>query len=276
MITTVCFAKTYTLGSGKWTDQSIWNNDYAGTTVKSNDVVIITGQVTITAPIVVEGTLQVEKGAAMVGMKDLVITNTGKFVNNGNTVVKRIINEGNISNNLLLEAMEDIDNKGEIESNNNTVAGNNFNNYGGKATGDGGAYFANNNISTSPASSFGKNVDVFYGNQIENSNITGVNKQPFSLNATINNNSVVLNVTNKAKVDVSRFVIEKSSDGQNFSTIETIAGQSEGATSYTDTRLSNTLTYYRVTAINSNGGQTILPVAAVKAPLNSAYTMAAQ
>ena len=143
-------AKTYTLASGKWTDAKIWNNNYPGTTIKAEDIVIIKGQVTMNTGIIVEGSLTVDKGAFMVGMKDLVISKSGKFVNNGNTVMNRIVNEGTINNNLIMEAMTDVDNKGLIENNNNMVAGNNLENFGGTAKGTNGAYFVNNNLFTSP------------------------------------------------------------------------------------------------------------------------------
>ncbi len=261
------------VGSGKWTDASAWKNDYPGTTIKSTDLVIITGQVTANAAITVEGTLQVEKGAAMVGMKDLVIANSGKFVNNGNTVMKRIYNEGSICNNLLMEAMLDFDNKGKIENNNSAVAGNNFDNFGGNAAGKDGAYFVNNNISTSPASSFGKNVRVFYGSQVEGSATGAVSNTPFLLNISMQNNAVVLSVSNTAKCDAPKFVIEKSDDGKYFSTLKTITGQGHEPAVYTDHAIKNMLTYYRVTAVAADGHQTILPIATVKSASTNSMTM---
>ena len=160
---TTANAKTYSIGSGKWTDALVWNGQYIGSTIKADDVVIITGQITMNTSIVVEGTLRVEKGAGMVGMKDLVVAKTGTFVNNGNTVMKRILNEGFIKNNMSMEAMMDIENKSNIE-NNNMISGDSFDNFGGTAEGNNGSYYINNNINTSPASKFGADVKVFYGN----------------------------------------------------------------------------------------------------------------
>ena len=214
-------AKTYTVGSGKWSDASVWGGQYIGSVIKADDVVIVTGQMTMNTSIVVEGTLTVEKGAGMIGMKDLVVARTGKFVNNGNTVMKRIVNEGSISNNLIMEAMMDIDNKGAIENNNNMVAGNNFDNFGGNAAGKGGAYFVNNNVSASASAKFGSDVKVFYGSAIENSNATSV--AALNLNATVKANTVVLSVANPSKMDISLFSIEKSNDGKNFTLIEMVS-----------------------------------------------------
>ncbi len=259
-------AKTYTIGSGKWSDVTVWNGQYIGNTIGANDVVIVTGQLTLTTNIVVEGTLQVEKGAGLVGMQELVVARNGKFVNNGNTVAKRIINEGQISNNLIMEAIYDIDNKGAIDNNNNMVAGNNFYNFGGNAAGNGGAYFVNNNISNSPSAKFGNDVRVFYGNAVENS-AKATLATALNLNATLNTNAVVLSVSNPGKVDVVMFSIEKSTDGQNFTLVEMVSNvsKSEVAMTYTDTNVNNNLTYYRVKAITSNGTETMLPVATVKA-----------
>lgn len=89
-------AKTYTIGSGKWSDPRVWGSQYPGSTIKAGDVVIITGQVTLTTPIVVEGILRIEKGGSMAGMKDLTIAKSGRLINNGSTVVRRIVNEGSI------------------------------------------------------------------------------------------------------------------------------------------------------------------------------------
>lgn len=264
MILGAVSAKTYTIGSGKWSDNAVWGGKCIGSTIGANDVVIVTGQLTLTSNIVVEGTLQVEKGAGLVGMQELVVARNGKFVNNGNTVTKRIVNEGHISNNLIMEAMLDIDNKGAIANNNNMVAGNNFYNFGGNADGNGGAYFVNNTISSSPSAKFGSDVRVFYGNAIENSITTLATA--LNLNAAVKMNAVVLSVANPGKVDVAMFSIEKSFDGQNFTLIEMVSNvsKSEVAMTYTDNNTSSALTYYRVKAITSNGTETMLPVATVK------------
>ncbi|HWB62720.1 MAG TPA: hypothetical protein VG603_04345 [Chitinophagales bacterium] len=266
LLTTSATAKTYTVNSGKWTDATVWGNQYPGTTITANDVVIITGQVTMNTGIVVEGTLKVEKGAAMVGMKDLVISKNGKFENNGNTVMNRIINEGTINNNLIMEAMSDIENKGKIENNNNMVAGNNFDNYDGNATGTQGAYFINNTILTSPDAAFGKEVKVFYGNAIENSMNVPAQDEAMILTASLSDGlGVVLSVEGNTQNNVTAYNIEKSTDGQNFYVLQNVNANGKGL-NYTDTDVKSALTYYRVTAVNSNGEQVVLPVAAVKAP----------
>lgn len=262
-------AKTYTIGSGKWSDSKIWNGEYIGSTIKADDVVVITGQVTMNVNLTVEGTLQVEKGAAMVGMKDLVVAKSGKFVNNGNTVMKSIVNEGSITNNLIMEAMNDVYNRASISNNNNMVAGNNFQNFGGNASGNNGAYFVNNTIQTSPNAKFGTDVRVFYGNAIENASASS----SMSLNATIKNDAVVLSVSNIADINPVLYSIEKSNDGKNFQLVDMVSA-SNAALNYTDTKINSNLTYYRVKAINGNGTETTLPIATVKMTFNNAFSMA--
>jgi len=153
-------AKTYNVCSGKWTDAAVWNNNYPGTTIKENDVVIITGDVIVNANIIIEGTLQIDKGAKLIGMKDLLISKTGKLINNGSTVMRCITNEGYISNNLLLEAISEIANYGNIENNSLAVSGTNFPNVGGTANGKAGIYIVNNSVLVSPTSKFGSNIQL--------------------------------------------------------------------------------------------------------------------
>jgi hypothetical protein len=220
----------------------------------------------------VEGTLQVEKGAGMVGMKDLVVAKGGQFVNNGNTVMKRILNRGSIKNNMIIEAIMDIENSSSIE-NNNMMSGNSFDNFGGTAAGTNGAYFVNNTVNASPASKFGSDVKVYYGNANENQTTSA---PVMNLEALVNSDAVVLTVINTTKKDVSVFAIEKSTDGVNYSLIEMFTKIDKGsdvAMTYNDYSLNNQLTYYRVTAITVNGDNTVLPVVAVKAPVNG-YAMA--
>lgn len=265
--TTASFAKTYTVSSGKWNDAKVWNNEYVGSTIKADDVVIVTGNMTVNTSIVVEGTLQVEKGASLVGMKDMVIAKGGKFVNNGNTVLKSIMNEGTLTNNMILEAMNNIDNRAAISNNNNMVAGNNFNNMNGTAAGQNGAYFVNNTINASPAAKFGSDVRVFYGNSIE----TAASSSSMTLNANLKNNTVELS-TSSAINNVSLYSIEKSNDGKNFQLVDMITANNT-ALNYTDTKVNSEMTYYRVKAINNLGEETVLPIASAKAPFANAYSM---
>ncbi|MES2621826.1 MAG: hypothetical protein V4615_13330 [Bacteroidota bacterium] len=272
LIITAANAKTFTVTSGKWSDVSVWGGKYIGTTIKAEDEVIITGQITMNTSIVVEGTLTVAKGGGMVGMKDLVIAKGGAFVNNGNTVMKRILNRGSVKNNMIMEAIMDIQNESSME-NNSIMSGNSFDNFGGTAAGNNGAYFVNNTVNSSPASKFGGDVKVYYGNANESQ---ATSASIMNVETTVSSEAVLLSVINPLRKDVSVFSIEKSTDGVNYALLEMVTNvtkDSDVAMSFTDYTINNQLTYYRVTAITVNGDNTVLPITAVKAPTNG-YAMA--
>ena len=160
MFTTIAQAKIYTLSSGKWSDSCIWSENYAGATIKAGDVVIVTGQVVLNVHLVVEGTLRIEKGATLLGAKDITIAQSGVFVNNGSTIVGRIMNEGAVSNNLFMETKADIQNCSMMENYNAIVAGNNFESLGGKASGKDSRYYANKAITQCDSTEFAPGVAV--------------------------------------------------------------------------------------------------------------------
>jgi hypothetical protein len=153
-------AKTFTIGAGKWTDPKVWGSQYIGTTIKAGDVVIITGQVTLTTNLLVQGKLQIERGASLAGMKDLYVANGGVLINHGNTVVRRIKNEGIISNFQAMEAMMDIETNGTIENNSYMLAGKDFESMGGNTYGRGGRMYANNAASVSVSSQWAMGVSI--------------------------------------------------------------------------------------------------------------------
>jgi hypothetical protein len=111
--------------------------------------------------IAVNGTLTIEKGESVTSNKTLVISNSGKLTNNGNMTVKRIVNEGAITNNSMIESMNEIENKGAINNNSNMVAGTNLLNFGGNVAGKQGTYFANGTVVASTDSKFGNNVKIY-------------------------------------------------------------------------------------------------------------------
>jgi len=188
--------------------------------------------------------------------------------------MKRIINEGTINNNLIMEAMMDIENKGVID-NNNMVAGNNFENFGGNATGKDGAYYVNSNISNSPSAKFGSDVKVYVANSANRTDAAQGNSM--NLLAAVRNDVVELNVLNPAKEKLSMVAIEKSRDGKHFSILHTISNVNKEnglAFNYCDADLHTNVIYYRAKAINAMGEEIVLPVASVKIPFDQVYSMA--
>jgi hypothetical protein len=160
-------AKTYTLDSGKWTDPKVWGNEYIGAIIKAGDTVVITGQITLTTPLVVEGRLQVEQGASIVGMKDLYVAKGGIFENRGNTVVRSITNQGTINNYLAMEAMNNIETDGHMLNNSYMLAGHDFESKGGSASGNGGRIYANNTATVSASTKMRLGVSILSAREKE-------------------------------------------------------------------------------------------------------------
>ena len=160
-------AKTYTICSGKWSDPCLWPDQSIGSTIKAGDIVIITGQVTLTTPLLVEGTLEIEKGATLIGSKDITIAKGGVLVNNGSTVVRRIVNEGSVSNNLFMESTADIENRSCMENNSTVVAGNNFAGIGGETCGTDGRIYINNTAPQCDSNDLDASACILTTNEIE-------------------------------------------------------------------------------------------------------------
>jgi hypothetical protein len=146
LFTIAARANTYIISSGKWTDPCLWSGEYTGSTIKAGDTVIITGQVILSVPLVVEGTLRVDKGATLAGRGDITVAPTGTLVNNGSIVVRKIVNEGAVLNNLFVETVQDIENRNNMQSGSMVLAGNNFDNTCGQTSGRSGRFCASNII----------------------------------------------------------------------------------------------------------------------------------
>jgi hypothetical protein len=159
---TTSFSKTYiAVNSGKWSDAATWANDAPGNTISADDEVIVKNHITMNTDVSVSGTLTIEKGMTMVSNKTLVITTEGKLVNNGNITLKRVVNEGTINNNAMMESMNEMENKGALINNSNMVAGTNLLNFGGNVTGSKGTYFANGTVVSSSNAKYGNDIKIY-------------------------------------------------------------------------------------------------------------------
>lgn len=155
-------AKTYVaINSGKWSDAATWENGAPGNQINADDEVIVRNHITMNTDVAVNGTLTIEKGNTVMSNKSLFVSKTGKLVNNGNITVKRIVNEGTISNNSMIESMNDMENKGTFHNNQNMVAGTNILNFGGNIDGNKGTYFANGTVVASNNAKFGTDVKIY-------------------------------------------------------------------------------------------------------------------
>ena len=257
------FGKTYiAINSGKWSEVSTWENGAPGNTISADDEVIIKNHITMNTDVAVSGTLTLEKGTSMMSNKTLVITNVGKLVNNGNLTVKRIVNEGTINNNSMIESMNDIENKGTVNNNSNIMAGTNILNFGGNVAGNQGTYFANGSVISSTDAKFGNNVKIY-----SSPSQTASTESNMSLDAQAINGNVMLTVNNPNGESVKKFTIEKSYNGTTYEVVTDVTpSNSTVAMVYQDKNVSQETVHYKVKINGSN----YLPLATVRMALASA------
>ena len=261
---TATFAKTYTaVNSGKWSDAATWSTNGApGNVIAIDDEVVIKNHITMNTDVAVSGTLTIEKGISVTSNKTLYITNVGKLVNNGNLVVKRIVNEGTINNNSMIESMNDVENKGTMTNNSNIMAGTNLMNFGGNVTGNQGTYFTNGTVLASADAKFGKNVKIY-----TDPSQTTASTSTMSLDAQNINGNVMLTVINPNGEEVKKFTIEKSYNGQTYEVVTDVtASNSAVAMMYQDKNVSQETVHYKVKVNGTN----YLPQATVRMALASA------
>jgi hypothetical protein len=263
LITNISFGKTYTaINSGKWSDAATWENGTPGNTISADDEVIIRNHITMNTDVAVSGTLTIEKGNSVMSNKTLLITNIGKLINNGNLTVKRIVNEGTINNNSMIESMNDIENKGTVNNNSNIMAGTNLLNFGGNVTGEKGTYFANGTVISSTDAKYGNNVKI-YSNPAQ----TASTESSMSLDAQVINGNVMLTVNNPNGESVKKFTIEKSYTGKTYEVVTDVKASSNTvAMVYQDKNVSQETVHYKVKINDAN----YLPQATVRIALASA------
>jgi len=258
------FGKTYTtISSGKWSDAATWQDGTPGNTIAADDEVIVKNHITMNTDVSVSGTLTIEKGISVMSIKTLVITAAGKLVNNGNLTVKRIVNEGTINNNSMIESMNDLENKGTMNNNSNIMAGTNLLNFGGNVEGSKqGTYFANGSVIESTDAKFGSNVKIYSNPAQAQSSETGM-----SLEAQPEGGNVLLTVNNPNGEKVNKFTIEKSYNGTAYEVVTDVkASNTNIAMVYQDKNVSQETVHYKVRVNDAN----YLPQATVRMALASA------
>ena len=263
VLVNTAYAKTYTaVNSGKWSDAATWSTGAPGNVIEANDEVIIKNHITMNADVAVSGTLTIDKGVSVTSNKTLFIASAGKLVNNGNLVVKRIVNEGTINNNSMIESMNDVENKGILTNNANITAGTNLMNFGGNVTGNEGTYFTNGTVIASADAKFGKNVKIY----TDPSQATA-SMSTMSLDAENVNGNVMLTVSNPNGEEVKKFTIERSYNGTSYEVVTDVnASNSAVAMIYQDKNISQETVHYKVRVNDAN----YLPQATVRLALASA------
>lgn len=250
---------------GKFTDEKIWYPSYPGNIVRVGDSIIISSQVVLNVPVAVEGYMLIEKGAALQGNKELAVARGGYLTNKGNTVVKRLSNNGQINNELLLEAMLEVENAGIMNNTSATFAGSTLLNRGGMLEGKEGSYFSNNTVIASPNSIYGKNIKVF---QASFTNPVAQIDEVIFCDATINvfagsRDKMIIELTGSSLKKLDMVVLEKSIDGKHF--YKVAQQKAEGTAVLLEDRLAmESMMWYKLSGYDESGTEYSLPEAMVK------------
>lgn len=259
-------AKTYTaIQSGKYTDINIWQPEYPGITIKESDSIIITSQIVLNTAITIDGLVTVEKGASLQGNKDLQIGKEGKLINKGNTVVRRLSNEGQLDNQLVFETMLEVENKGIINNMSATVAGTSLLNQEGILGGNKGSYFSNSSIISEPGSIYGKDVKLY---QAAYTNPMAEIDEAIFCQATLNavaidRDKIQIEIVNRGQQQFTSVILEKSTDGVYFTPITEAAFHNNKYT-IDDMRVTSAHTHYRAFAYDVEGKKYRMPETIVK------------
>jgi len=259
-------AKTYIASQhGKFTDEKIWTPSYPGNNIDANDSIIISSQVVLNTPLSIAGVFTIEKGASFQGNKDVAISVTGKLVNKGNTVVRRLLNEGQLDNQLVFETMLEVENHGTINTKSATVAGTSLLNQNGVLGGVKGSYFSNSTIISSPSSIYEKGVKVF---EAVYTNPMAEIDEALYCNSTLNafasgKQSVRIEIAHLGKEKFTSIILEKSTDGKIFQPIAEIELKNNKY-SIEDMQVNSENTFYRAFAYDTDGIKYRFPETFVK------------
>lgn len=245
---------------GKYTDNTIWKDGlFPGTIISSEDLVVVNSHILINTDLQVEGTLIIEKTFSAVSNKSLYVASTGKVINSGTVNVKTLLNEGQIDNYSQLETTGDLQNKGTINNNVNMVTGTDFINQSSNVKGNNGTYFVNGSMVASPTTKIENTVKILVAEQ----QVASANSS-MTLEANVIEKNVMLTVNNPKVENVSKFEVERSFDGQEYSKIyETGAAVSATYYLYQDNNVNNETVYYKVKVV-AGSQATYLPSTVVK------------
>ncbi|CAN5288741.1 hypothetical protein BH09BAC1_BH09BAC1_15660 [soil metagenome] len=267
-------ATTHTItGNGNFNDTKLWANGYPGNVIFAGDTVMLSGNIELNIDVVVKGALIVKSQARLSGNKNLVIMDEGLLMNNGITIVEGITNRGMVFNKSILETRKDMINTGRVINNHSMIVGNILDNVG-NISGNGGQLIANNKFVNSKGGQIQGNLDVCSasfmnvdGGSIDSTFVSFCGARIFSevfLTASIRKDYVQLSLLNSENKKYQKYEIERSADGNAFTTIASVEGSSiEDATKafrYQDSDLTaSSKVYYRMKLTNTDGSVNMLP-----------------
>lgn len=271
-------ATTHTItGNGNYNDTKLWSAGYQGNVIFEGDTVMLSGNITMNVDVVVKGAMFVKSQARFTGSKNLIVMDGALFMNNGMTIVEAVTNRGTLFNKNILETNKDFINTGKVFNNQSMVVGNILDNTG-TITGNGGQLIANNKFVNSKEGQIQGNIDVCSasfmnvdGGHIDSTFVSFCGARIFSevyLTASIRKDQVILSLLNSENKNFQKYEIEKSEDGENFTTIASVEGGSiedaSKAFRYSDVDLTaSSKVTYRMTLTSADGSVKLIPAVEV-------------
>lgn len=265
---------------GKWSQPHIWEQAVPGKQILKGDTAIIDQFITLNTDIELEGVLIIESQGSLLGNKSIQISSDAILINKGSVVVKEILNNGVITNHLVLECTRDLINKGQIINYETVLVGSQIQNLGA-IQGDGGQYFTSDEIVNTSEGVMEGNIDVCAAKNMSNYgsldssaiSMCGYHMvHSISLIAVANEDKIDLNLINPEDRQISHVRIERSTNGKQFTLADIIGGESIESGNqlnylYGDEFLfDETFIYYRVVVVDTEGKISELPTVGVSKP----------
>ena len=271
-------AKVYTATlQGEYDDKNVWVPSYPGNIIKETDTVIINNNLELKTDIVVKGHLLIKKDGSLMGNKNIVVLETGSFLNFGISIMGALSNKGMVYNRHILEVSDDFINSGDLYNQESMVVGHIVDNIG-VITGNGGHLIANKKFVNSQTGEIIGNLDICSNNfmnvdggYIDSTKLSFCGHRIFNslyLTASVKKERIVLSLSNSQKKDYKKFHVERSIDGINFETIATIDQVNEvdgnARVQYVDQDAirSNSI-HYRMRVITQTDKEEIIPAVEV-------------
>lgn len=271
-------ATTYiATGKGAFTDVGVWKTLMPGNIIAEEDSLIIKGDIHLPIDIIINGVLITYHRARLIGNVNLVVLESGSFINEGLTVVNSITNKGMLLNEGVIETSTDFINTGIIENHASIIAGNIMDNTG-NISGQGGKLLASKSfVNSSDGTIIGltdvcsqefMNVD---GGRIDSVNVSYCGQRIFNslyLSARLKKGGIEINVLNSENLKFKNYQVLRSEDGETFEDVanipETDITDFTVSFRYKDTNtVGSKELYYKVVLTEQNGNLKELPVVKV-------------
>lgn len=271
-----------TVKDGNWNQKDVWD---LNSVPVSSDQIIVNNVVDLTSDIniSINGRLIINNGASLKGNKNISIDNGAEILNYGILSCYNFRNDGDLENYYSVIVENNFDNNSSIYNTSEIIVFNNLINNGGTISGvDGFLYTGNNLINNAFGYISNQSICSIDGNRnplISNSGTYDENTVYFckkhtslpvkllSFDASPDKGQINLKFTTATEINCGFFCLQKSIDGTNFNTIESITakGNSTEIQEYfsIDDNPQNGTNYYQLTQTDFDGKTEIISTIAV-------------